>query len=173
MRKCISAVSLSIYILMSLSAADAQDGGTLPAVSGRNLSDQALNLPADLPAEPTLIIMTFEQDQQGQADRWIDGIQRLIPNVAWMEFAVIAPLNAFVRGMITAGMRRETPDSARRARFVTIFTPPVPFAKSLGCSTTLKTVCVAVVDRNGHVRGLVSAAYSAEAAQPVLDRLNP
>lgn len=173
MRKSISAVSLAVTIVMSLGVASAHGGGILPPTSGRNLNDLAVNLPADLPAEPTVVVMTFDQDQQGQADRWIKGLQKLKPNVEWMELAIIGPVNAFVRGMITAGMRRETPDGARRARFVTVFITPAPFTQSLGCLMKLKSVCVAVVNRSGQVLAVVSEDFGIDRAQPILEQLMP
>lgn len=92
MHSLIALASLYVGVVISTSVANARDGGVLPPCNGRNLNEEALNFPTDLPAPTTLLVITFEQNQQGQADRWIEGLQQLKPDVAWMEFAVIEPV---------------------------------------------------------------------------------
>jgi hypothetical protein len=44
----------------------------LPDLMGRSLLGVELRLPADLPAERTLVLLAFRQRQQAQVDRWIE-----------------------------------------------------------------------------------------------------
>jgi hypothetical protein len=51
---------------------------------------------------------------------------------------------------------------------MTVYTAPDIVAHAVGCTDYRKRLCVAVVDRSGRIRLVLSGAYSAEAAMRVL-----
>jgi hypothetical protein len=147
-------------------------GAQLPALTGDNLNSRTMRLPRDLPADPALLFIAFDQEQQSQIDSWTKGLNDSSA-VPWLEVPVIEPANAFVRAMIAGGMRRDITATEARERVLTVYTAPDPVARAVGCIDYRKQLCVAVVEKSGHVRLVLTGAYSLEAAKRVLENMGP
>lgn len=144
--------------------------GQLPTLRGDNLNSRTMMLPTDLPADPSLLLIPFDQDQQHQVDSWTKNLQDSM-SVPWIELPIIEPSNAFVRAMIAAGMRRDIPEAKMRERVVTVYTAPDPVARAIGCVDYKKRLCVAVVEKSGRIRLVLTGNYSDEGARQVLEQI--
>lgn len=144
--------------------------GQLPPLTGKTLNSRSMTLPQDLPADPSLVFIAFDQDQQGQIDSWTHGLKES-PTVPWLELPIIEQSNAFVRTMIADGMRRDIKASAIRERVLTVYTDPEAVAHAVGCTDYRKRLCVAVVERSGRIRLVLTGAYSAEAGARALENM--
>ncbi len=164
-------VALAMATWLFSTALESQEpatGGQLPSLTGDNLNSRKMTLPRDLPGDPALLFIAFTQDQQSQIDSWTKGLQDLAA-VPWLEVPIIEPSNAFVRAMIAAGMRRDITATEVRARVVTIYTAPDPVAHAVGCTDYRRRLCVAVAERSGRIRLVLTGAYSPGAASRVLE----
>jgi hypothetical protein len=143
--------------------------GQLPSLTGDNLNSRKMTLPQDLPADPALLFLAFDQDQQSQIDSWTKGLNDSAAALPWLEVPIIEPSNAFVRAMIAGGMRRDITATEVRERVVTVYTAPDPVAHAVGCTDYRKRLCVAVAEKSGRIRLVLTGAYSPDAAKRLLE----
>lgn len=114
-----------------------------PPTEARSLLGAELRLPADLPADLTLIVVAFQQWHQAVVDRWIEravaaGIPRTVRGAegrltrAVVELPVLSwryrPVRRFIDGGMVAGIR----DPDILARTITAYTDVPGFQRALG-----------------------------------------
>jgi hypothetical protein len=114
-----------------------------PQVRGRSLLGAELELPRDLPAELTIVVIAFQQWHQARVDRWIaravaagvPATPRLAAGrlpVAVVELPVLSaawrPVRRFIDGGMTAGIG----DPDILARTITVYTNVGAFRDALG-----------------------------------------
>jgi hypothetical protein len=132
-----------------------------PAVAGRTLLGLEVALPAELPAERTLVVVAFRQWHQARVDRWIAravaagvppttlGRTGPIP-VAVVEVPVLStqwrPVRRFIDGGMTAGIG----DPDVLARTITVYTNVAAFQRSLAIPGS-DDVHALVVTRDGTI----------------------
>jgi hypothetical protein len=146
--------------------------GRMPTVTAENLNEKPFTLPAQLPAERSLVLMAFEREQQVVLNTWVEGLSLKDNKLPWIETPVIAKGYGLFRGFIDNGMRRGIPDPALRERTITLYTDPTALRRDMGLSGDGKEVWVLVVDRSGQVLAQAPGAYSADKAKPLLEALN-
>lgn len=145
--------------------------GRMPTVEAESLSEIPMTVPAQLPAERTLVLIAFEREQQTVLNTWVAGLNLTDNKLPWIETPVIGKGYGLIRGFINGGMRRGIQDNAMRDRTVTLYTDPAALRKDMGLTGDGKTVWVAVVDRKGQVWALAEGNYSADKAKPLLEAL--
>jgi hypothetical protein len=170
-------VLLGITALIACVHARAQDAnpakalGRMPTVEAESLSEIPMTVPAQLPAEKTLVLIAFEREQQTVLNTWVVGLNLTDNTLPWIETPVIGKGYGLIRGFINGGMRRGIQDTALRDRTVTLYTDPVALRKEMNLTGDGKTVWVTVVDRAGWVHAKAEGVYSADKAKPLLDAL--
>lgn len=139
----------------------ARDGATFPQVSGRTLLGEEAVLPGDLPAERTLVLLAFQQWQQGRVDRWIAraveagvpptprGHEQPMP-VALVEVPALSSQWRPVRRFIDGGMSRGIGDPDVLARTITVYTDVGALQRALAIPGG-DDVHALVVTRDGEV----------------------
>ena len=172
-RCCVTSVVplLLLCLALPLAANSQVVAGVMPKVSAEDLNERAVNLPAQLPADKTLVLMAFTQDQQAEVDTWVSDMGLSTSDLAWIETPVIDPSNAFVRAMINGGMRRGIPDTRIRERIVTLYTDGAALRRVMGLLSDGKTMVALVLDRSGKVLAQAQGRHSAEKAQQLLATL--
>ncbi|WP_240523578.1 hypothetical protein [Polaromonas sp. AER18D-145] len=68
---------LAVSAALALAVATPNDSsvmGQLPSFMARTLNQQAMMVPAGLPAERTLALITFRSSQRAHIDGWIQGL---------------------------------------------------------------------------------------------------
>ena len=138
---------------------DPQD--RFPEVAGRTLLGEDVALPADLPADRTLVVVAFQRGHQSQVDRWIDravaagvpptprGQAAPLP-VAVVEIPVLSSQWRAVRRFIDGGMTSGIGDPDVLARTITVYTDVSAFQRFLSIPGS-DDVAALVVDRGGAI----------------------
>ena len=133
----------------------------LVPVSGRALDGTPRELPAELPAITTLVLVAFRQRQQRDVDRWIDlavelgmagtplGAREPLEQ-AVIEVPVLGRRYLGARRMIDGGMATSIADPAVLARTITVYTNPGRFRRRCGI-TTAEQVTALLAARDGTV----------------------
>jgi len=130
-------------------------------VNGRTLLGADVALPADFPADRTLVVVAFQRGQQSLVDRWIEravaagvpptprGASGTVP-VAVVEVPVLStqwrPVRRFIDGGMTAGIG----DPDVLARTITVYTDVAAFQRLLATPSS-NDVHALVVDRDGTI----------------------
>jgi hypothetical protein len=133
----------------------------LVPVQGRALDGTVVELPAQLPARCTVVVLAFRQRQQRDVDRWIDLAVALgVPasplgvagpmETAVIEVPVLGRRYLGARRFIDGGMAMSIADPAVLARTITVYTDPVGFRRRCGVPTA-EEVTVLLADRDGAV----------------------
>jgi len=145
--------------------------GVFPFLSGENLNGKTFNLPQDLPAEKTLVLIAFQREQQVDLDSWSQGLDLLNSQIAWIEVPVISTPYVLGSFIINSGMRRGIPNPKIRERVITLYTDREAFAKSMGIEYNKNEAYVAVIDRSGKNLGFVKGFYDENKAREILSLL--
>ena len=114
-----------------------------PRVRGRSLAGLEVTLPDDLPAARTLVLLAFQQRQQGCVDRWIaraesEGIPGSPLDVGpsdetcVLEVPVLSTRWKLGRGFIDGGMASSIRVPRVLARTITVYTDVSAFQRVLG-----------------------------------------
>lgn len=88
--------------------------GELPAVAGTSVAGAAMQLPRDLPTEPTLVVFSFRRAHADPLDAWVDAARDA--GVGCVEVVLIEGAPGFVRPLIVRGLERRDGGTARQAR---------------------------------------------------------
>ena len=142
-----------------------------PILSGENLNGKTFNLPQDLPADKTLVLIAFEREQQVVLDSWSQGLDLLNSQIPWIEVPVISTPYVLGSFFINSGMRRGILNPKVRERVITLYTDREAFAKSMGIEYNQQEAFVAVVDRSGKNLGIVKGYYDENKAKEILGLL--
>ena len=164
-----------ILLASVLSQATAQTAAPaplpMPSIAAENLNERAITLPADLPAEKTLVLMAFQREQQAEVDTWIKGMDLANGKLPWLEVPVVGSGGTWWRGMVNSGMRMGIRDEAVRERIVTLFTDRAALLRTMGLPGEGKVVLALVMNRNGVVLAQAQGRHSAEKAQLLIAAL--
>lgn len=163
----------SIYLGTSqialVEAAEMKPGPRIPAVTGKDLNGRPWKAPADFPAERTLVILGYEQEQQAAIDTWTAGMRLAEPEsrLPWIEMPVIDEPGFVMRWIIDTGMQRGIPGKDARSHVWTVYTDRQAFLKSCGIDS-VREIHLLVVKRNGEILAMESGAYDEAAAARLL-----
>lgn len=124
-----------------------------PVVKGRRLDGTDVTFPRDLPADATLLVVSFRDDLDPLADQWARLGDRLAEphggRVAVLEVPVVnRTLKAF-GGLATIGIRGQVDDDRERERTVPLFVDPKEFRKTLRVKAA--DVHAVLVARDGRI----------------------
>jgi hypothetical protein len=153
-------------------ANDLGQNGQLPVIKTESLANVKLELPKELPANPTLVLIGFEFDHQAKMDLWVEKLASTQPE--WLQVHLISSFYGLISGFINKQKAAYFPDLARRQRVVPIYTNISNFLSSLGLKDDRKQIFVLVVDQAGKVVFAVQGDYDPLKGQAVLEQLkNP
>ena len=108
-----------------------------PEVRGVRLDDTPVTFPDDLPADATLLIVSFRDAQDALSDQWARLGERLQSiygsRFATLELPVVAKSMKLFGGLATLGVRGQIDNEEERHRTVPIFVDKTVFCKKLAC----------------------------------------
>jgi hypothetical protein len=140
---------------------------SLPNIKATDLNKKAVNWPAGLPSDRTVLIIAFTRGQQSQVDGWVSGLKlKSSGGPAWFEVPLINNPGSIARYFIDNGMRSGIPGTEARSHVVTVYAKKAELMKQMGLVGE-KTVHVLVVDRKGNILESVSGAYNDAGAAAV------
>ena len=122
-----------------------------PELDGVSLLGEATRLPADLPGDPTLVLLAFRQRQQAQVDRWI----ARAGDAPVVEVPCLGRQWRPVRRFIDGGMASSIGDPIVLARTITVYGDVGAILRALG-ATGPDAVQARVVARDGAVLAAAS-----------------
>ncbi len=114
----------SVTVTRCLTATDNAGCIRFPNVSGQNLADETLTLPADFAGEHVLVIVPFDEDQQIRAESWLPLAREIAAeraDFAYYNTAIFTDINPAVRLLIRGGMVMAIADETLRAVTITLF----------------------------------------------------
>ena len=146
-------------------AAEVNPAPRIPEVTGKDLNGRPWKAPGDFPADRTLLILGYEQEQQAAIDTWTAGMALAQPGntVPWIEMPVIDEPGMVMRWIIDTGMQRGIPDKDVRSHVWTAYTDRKAFLKACGIES-VDMIHVLVVARDGTILARESGRHTEEAA---------
>ena len=117
-----------------------------PDLDGVSLLGEPKRLPADLPADPTLVLLAFRQRQQAQVDRWI----ARAGDAAVVEVPCLGRRWRPARRFIDGGMASSIGDPVVLARTITVYGDVGAILRDIGARDA-DAVQARVVLRDGTV----------------------
>ena len=124
-----------------------------PPVSGARLDGTDVSFPEDLPADATLLVVSFRDDLDPLADQWARLGNRLVAvhgeRVATLELPVVSSKLKYFGTLATMGIRGQVEGDDEHARTVPIFVDTTAFRKALRVKTG--DVYAYLVARDGRI----------------------
>jgi hypothetical protein len=147
--------------------------GHLPRMAATDLNQRQLSFPEDLPAERTLVFVTFMRGQNVDVGHWIDAMGlNEHSTLAWMRLRVFERAAYEQRHAIEHHLHASYTTSTSRATVVPLYTDSDAFARELGLPSQ-KHMYAIVINRQGHVLARAEGLYSQEKAAALLERMQP
>ncbi len=140
--------------------------GRLPELTAKRLNQQSLQLPQGLPAERTLLLVTFNRTQRPAIEGWIDGMQlNGHPTIHWLRMPVIEDRASDPTHRNTAENRllMRYPGALERAHMVPLFGNREAFARAAGLAG-IGHPAVLVLNRRGEVLARAEGAFDPDKA---------
>jgi len=144
-----------------------------PQIAGANLARKRLTLPQDFEGQANILLIAFQQWQQGEVNTWVPTVQKLeaaYPGVRYYELPTIRPLNRLVQAFINGGMRAGIPDRLARERTITLYLDKDAFRRALELGDE-DHIHVLLLDGEGQVRWRARGLLSADTARALEDQL--
>ena len=143
--------TLMIILLSPVAQADV----VFPPLTADDLNGRSLNLPADLPGKPTIVVIAYKREQQPNVNAWVEQLDlRETGGQAWVELPVVGRGAVLFRSFVDNGMRLGITSPQMRARNITIYSSRSAFNLALGISGRGE-IYVALVDPDGTIHALV------------------
>ena len=146
--------------------------GQLPAHVTQTLNRTPVTLPEGLPSDRTLALVTFNRDQRGQADSWIEGLNlKNDSSISWVRIPVLTdPGSPDGRSEAEKRLMERYTAEAERTKMLPMFMDKAAFAKSTGLNSTEQAYAV-VLNRQGDVLARVEGPFDATKAQALRETL--
>lgn len=132
-----------------------------------------MDLPEDLAAGPSVIVIVYDQNQQPEADSWVaflDNIAAINPAARYYLMPVLPAGLSVVRDMVEGVIRNSASNPLQLDRTIVLFTNVEALHGALGVSGT-SAVHIVVLGDTGEVLAITSGAYSVAGAAVVADAL--
>jgi carbon monoxide dehydrogenase subunit G len=147
----------------------------LPMLTGRSLDGTSYELPADLGAPYSFIVVAFRREQQALVDQWLPwllGLEQSRSDLAVYELPVLSTAYKPARWFIDGGMARGVPDDSARARTITVYTDVPTAVRELGLLAT-DTIAVLLVEHSARILAREVGGYEDEKAERLAAALAP
>ena len=160
--------------VLQVAKAHALTLGLFPSLSGNDLNNKPWSAPSGFPAERTLVVIGFEEEQQIEIDSWFQGMNVGNPSsqIKWIEMPLINNPGVLMRWFINTGMKAGIRSKAVRSHVWTAYTDKRKFMQACGMPST-KDVYALVVDRAGRILAMESGEYTKAGGDRLLQYLNP
>ena len=127
----------------------------VPATRVVTLTGKALELPRDLPAQATVLILGFSRKSVDATTAWEKGVRSSLahsPEIDFYDMAMLAEVPGFARGWVMRLIRNKVPDTLK-PNFVPLTTDEAAWKRTVGFDKGLPDAAyVVLLDRSGTVR---------------------
>jgi hypothetical protein len=141
--------------------------GRMPQTQTESLDAVSMNLPADLPADPTIVMIGYEFAHQAKLDEWVAKMNLKEDRKEWIQIHLISRGYSWISGFINARKRPYFPDSYSRARVVPIYSHIETFNQSLGLPLATNVPYILVINRGGEVLHFEQGDFSTDKAAAI------
>ena len=148
-----------------------------PIVHGSSVGQHDLVLPRDLAGKPAVVVVTFGQDQQIEADSWlplVQDIQSANPGIGYKEISVSDINDRLTRGTVDAYYSFAVQDPQVYENTVVLCAKRSSFMRALHLPTD-HTIYTLLLDASGHVRwrsaGIMTPLHGEELREVVAELL--
>ena len=135
-----------------------------PSISGYNLDGRLYQVPADFQGSSNLVILTFQREQQKDADGWAVAARKLevlFPEFRYHEITAMEHRNVLLRWWWDSFIRKGIHDPETRDRTVVVYVSKRDFRQQLLIPDE-KEIHLLLISRNGEIfwraRGVVDQA---------------
>nr|KXH72194.1 MAG: hypothetical protein AM325_01600 [Candidatus Thorarchaeota archaeon SMTZ1-45] len=138
-----------------------------PQLKAENLNREMIEIPSQLRGEINIVMVAFQQWQQGLVDSWVPFLESLIEiheNMDYYELPTIRKMNVLYRRFIDGGMRAGIQSRGTRERTITLYIDKDPFKEALDIVTE-ETIYVYLIDREGKILWETQGGLSEEKAE--------
>jgi hypothetical protein len=144
-----------VFIPTLCHAANAQAplNGSFPVIASYNLEKTKVTLPNDFQGQMNLLILTFESEQQKDADSWTPAVKTVEasrPGLHHYLLPVYGKENFLYRWWINSSLRSSLPENEQRQTTIPLYLNRLNFMKSLKIDSD-KEITVLLVDKHGRV----------------------
>lgn len=143
----------------------------LPRVEGSNLARKKMVFPDDFAGEINLVFIAFLRWHQDLIDEWVPFVAELdeeFPELHFYEFPTLSRRGVLYRTFLNEGMRAGIPDSATRARTITLYLDKPAFRSALEIESE-KNIWLYLFDRSGEVLWRVEGKFTEEKGAALRD----
>ena len=146
----------AILMLCGLASGASAQELIFPRLEAEDLNGKAVEIPKDLPGDPTLILVAFVRKQQAEIDEWIKALElkAQAPAVEWIELPYVGSKARPFKKIIDNGMRSGITATEARARTITVYQEHKILLDALKLQD-MDQIYVIVAERGGKVRALV------------------
>jgi hypothetical protein len=140
-------------VLCHAATAQAPSNGSFPVIASYNLEKTKVTLPDDFQGQVNLLILTFESEQQKDADSWtpvVKNVEAGRPAVHHYLLPVYGKENFLYRWWINSSLRSTLPEDEQRQTTIPLYLNRLSFMKSLKIDTD-KEITLLLVDKRGRV----------------------
>jgi hypothetical protein len=146
--------------------------GRLPPIVAHKADRNTVALPAELPAERTLVLLTFRSEQRSDAEAWIDGLQlRDSPALRFVRMPVVHDAGdtrlRSEKEERLFGYYSSNPD---RSALMAVFTDRDAFLRQAGI-VSKDHVYAMVLNREGEVLARAEGPFDAQRAEALRETL--
>ncbi len=138
-------------------------GATVPSGQVSTLDGHSLNLPRDLPARATVLIIGFGRHSQDATTAWEKPVRLQLahlPAIGFYDLAVIAEVPAFLRSLVIGRIRKAVPP-VLQPNFIALTGNEDVWKQFAGFAPDQpEAAYVVLVDAAGRVRWTTHAAYT-------------
>ncbi|MFW9963522.1 MAG: hypothetical protein ACFFCX_08165 [Candidatus Sifarchaeia archaeon] len=138
-----------------------------PQLKAENLNREMIEIPSQLRGEINIVMVAFQQWQQGLVNSWVPFLESLIEiheSLDYYELPTIRKMNVLYRRFIDGGMRSGITSRDTRARTITLYIDKDPFKESLDIVTE-ETIYLYLIDKEGKILWEAQGGLSEEKAK--------
>jgi hypothetical protein len=143
---------------------------SFPPSIAADLNGRSLSLPSDLPAERSIVVVSFRRAQSSQVRTWDNWLGSLGVVGRSVSLAVIDDPGLIGRTVIDNGMRLGVVATDARARIVTLYGDKSAFVSAIGLQTDTD-IAVMVVDRSGRILAQAVGDFTPGVGRLLLSKL--
>jgi hypothetical protein len=163
-----------VGVLCAMAAlAYGSDPVVFPKLTADNLQKATMHLPDDFKGKKNLLVVTFEREQQKEADSWLPVAKQLTqdkPDFSYYELPVLPRRDILYRWWLNSAMRSAMPDQAGWAHTVPLYTDKESFREKLQIPTE-QTISLLLVDKEGTVLWRTTGPLNDDKKKALMDAL--
>jgi len=135
---------------------------TAPSIEGKDLLQQAIRIPEDLPPGPCILLFAFSPAHQSEAMTWVPALTDLAVSrkVAVRQIIVLPAFAKVGERIVLDQLVKIVPSEAHDAT-VLVFSDQGALARSIGAGDT-NHITLALVDASRHIVWTASGPHTSE-----------